>query len=137
MRKGILLPGVQRHPSVYRVTLRSMDVLTEDQLSELGDKLRELQERLGQQLSSGAQAAKTVELDQSAVGRLSRMDAIQQQAMAKATQRNLELRLQQCRVALSAHARQDYGICRRCEEPIGYGRLTAKPEAPFCVDCQR
>ena len=71
------------------------------------------------------------------MGRLSRMDAMQQQAMAKATRDKSKLRLAQCKRALSAFDRDEYELCRKCEEPIGYRRLAAKPEAPFCVTCQQ
>jgi DnaK suppressor protein len=118
-------------------SLSVVDELSGDQLATLGEQLQALEHELERQLQTGAEAAKTVELDQSAVGRLSRMDAMQQQAMAKATRRNLELRLQQCRAARAAFARDEYGYCKRCEEPIGYRRLSVKPETPFCVDCQR
>jgi DnaK suppressor protein len=65
------------------------------------------------------------------------MDAMQQQAMAKATRAKAELRPGQCKRALSAFERDEYGLCRRREEAIGYRRLAAKPEAPFCVERQR
>jgi DnaK suppressor protein len=45
--------------------------------------------------------------------------------------------LARCNVALSTFDRGEYGLCRKCEEPIGYRRLSAKPEAPFCLECQR
>ena len=99
--------------------------------------LRELVAELEAALASGASAARPVVLDQSSVGRLSRMDSIQQQAMAQATKRGLELRLSQCRAALGAVERGAYGECRSCEEPIGYQRLCARPETPFCLACQR
>lgn len=70
------------------------------------------------------------------IGRLSRMDAIQQQHMSQAGAASLDLRLQQVTSALAAVASGTYGQCRRCEEPIGYKRLKAKPETPFCVRCQ-
>ena len=114
-----------------------MEDLTDAEVGELGERLRALEHTLQQQLAASADAAQTVALDQSSVGRISRMDAMQQQAMAKATRRNLEVRLEQCRVALRALASGEYGYCRRCDEPIGYRRLSAKPEAPFCVGCQR
>ena len=114
-----------------------MDDLSPAQLQELQQRLQQLEQELQRQLAAAAPSAKTVQLDQSSVGRLSRMDAMQQQAMAQATQRNLELRLQQCRAALSALARDEYGDCRRCGEAIGYRRLEAKPEALLCLSCQR
>jgi DnaK suppressor protein len=111
--------------------------LSEQQQAELAGRLRALKAELEAALGSGADAAKVVELDQSSVGRLSRMDAMQQQAMAQASQRNLKTRLAQCAAALEAVERGEYGLCRMCEEPIGYRRLSAYPEAPLCLACQR
>lgn len=70
------------------------------------------------------------------IGRLSRMDAMQQQHMAQAGVSALERRLSQIAAALAAVASGTYGFCRRCEEPIGYQRLKARPETPFCLRCQ-
>ena len=70
------------------------------------------------------------------IGRLSRMDAMQQQHMARAGVSALERRLNQIASALAATASGAYGYCRRCEEPIGYKRLKAGPETPFCLRCQ-
>lgn len=111
--------------------------LSESQEAELTERLRALKLELEAALGSGADAARVVELDQSSVGRLSRMDAMQQQAMSQASQRNLKARLAQCVAALEAIERGEYGLCRVCEEPIGYRRLSAYPEAPLCVACQR
>lgn len=77
-----------------------------------------------------------VELDQSRVGRLSRIDAIQQQQMSAAGRRGQELRLSQVRSALERMTRDEYGDCVSCEEPIAKRRLTARPEAPLCLSCQ-
>ncbi len=70
------------------------------------------------------------------IGRLSRMDAMQQQHMAQAGVSALERRLNQIASALAAVASGTYGFCRRCEEPIGYKRLKAGPETPSCLRCQ-
>lgn len=56
--------------------------------------------------------------------------------MAQAGISAMELRLQQIATALSAAAAGNYGYCRRCEEPIGFKRLKARPETPFCLWCQ-
>jgi len=90
---------------------------------------------LEQQLSSSAEAAGTVELDQP-IGRLSRMDAMQQQQMTLANRRIAETRLQQIAAALERIDSGDFGICVECEEEIDAARLRARPESPFCVDCQ-
>ena len=114
-----------------------MEELSEAEAEALRVQLVKLVTELEASLRASAASANPVELDQSSVGRLSRMDAMQQQAMAKATRQKAQLRLTQCKAALSAFDRDEYGICRKCEEPIGYPRLSAKPEAPFCLSCQR
>jgi DnaK suppressor protein len=78
----------------------------------------------------------TVILDQSSVGRLSRMDALQQQAMAAGWRETL---LRENRRLVAAWARLgegSFGICCRCNEPIPRDRLEADLGAPFCTDCQ-
>lgn len=70
------------------------------------------------------------------IGRLTRMDAIQQQQMTKATRAGHERKLRLIDSALETFETGDYGLCRSCEEPVGYRRLKARPETPFCLDCQ-
>ncbi|PKL96873.1 MAG: molecular chaperone DnaK [Gammaproteobacteria bacterium HGW-Gammaproteobacteria-7] len=78
----------------------------------------------------------TVILDQSSVGRLSRMDALQQQAMAAGWKETLlreQRRLEAARVRLDEGA---FGACCQCGEPIPRDRLEADLGTPFCADCQ-
>lgn len=112
-----------------------MSELSGTQLGELQQDLIELQSELQQLLTDSQQSSKTVDLDQP-IGRLSRMDALQQQAMAKANREGHQRRLKLIEAALLALKQQRYGDCRRCEEPIGYPRLKARPESPLCLDCQ-
>jgi DnaK suppressor protein len=78
-----------------------------------------------------------VDLDQSRVGRLSRMDAMQQQAMAQAAKRLTDQEEQRIRTALSRIATGDYGYCVQCDEDIAAGRLNADPSALTCIACAR
>lgn len=112
-----------------------MNDLTESQIAELVADLHALQEALRAQCATAKEEARPVDLDLP-IGRISRMDAMQQQSMAVANRRSLELRLQQIAAALAAHAEGDYGYCRTCDETIGYPRLKARPETPLCVECQ-
>ncbi len=110
--------------------------LTTDQLQALHASLLMARKDLTSLIEMSASGTKPVELDQSSVGRLSRMDAMQVQQMAKASRRNYELRLRQVEQALRLIERDEYGTCRSCEEPIGFPRLSARPESPFCLQCQ-
>lgn len=70
------------------------------------------------------------------IGRLSRADAIQMQNMAELNRRQLEVKLKQVEGALSAFEAGSYGSCRSCNGEINPARLDARPETPFCIDCQ-
>jgi len=76
-----------------------------------------------------------VELDQSAVGRLSRMDAIQQQAMAAAQSRRRAGRLRAIAAALKRIDEDEFGWCEACGEEIAMRRLELDPAAPRCIGC--
>ena len=77
----------------------------------------------------------TVELDQSRVGRLSRMDALQGQAMSLETERRRRLELQKIDAALERVDSGNYGFCLRCEEQIRPARLEVDPAATLCIQC--
>jgi DnaK suppressor protein len=76
-----------------------------------------------------------VELDQSKVGRLSRMDAMQAQAMAQASGQRREAMLRNIEAALKRIDDESYGLCLDCGEPINPKRLEFDPTALRCIDC--
>ena len=82
-----------------------------------------------------AEGRATVALDQQSVGRLSRMDAMQGQAMAEATERRRRLDLQRIEMAERRLAEGDYAHCLGCDEEIPDGRLAIDPMAERCVRC--
>lgn len=77
----------------------------------------------------------TVELDQTRTGRLSRMDALQVQAMAQAGQARAQAELQRINAALRRVADGTFGECIDCGEFIPPARLEANPAATLCVTC--
>lgn len=83
----------------------------------------------------GQEAQKTVTLDQQSVGRLSRMDALQQQAMAKATQARRSQSRSRILAALSRIDEDEFGYCCDCGEEIALKRLELDPTVPTCVSC--
>lgn len=113
----------------------SAPVLTAIQIEELERDLRALRRELVDMVDMSDEGARPVDLDQP-IGRLSRMDAIQQQKMAESTRGAARRRLQKVGAALVAIDEGTYGDCHECEEPIGFRRLKAKPESRFCVACQ-
>ncbi len=77
----------------------------------------------------------TVELDQQAVGRLSRQGALQNQAMAKATHARRQLERQKLKAALARMDEGEFGYCEDCGEEIAAGRLELDPGVTRCVVC--
>ena len=93
------------------------------------------QQELTAQKESAGESAQTVSLDQSSVGRLSRMDALQSQQMALESRRRLDIQLNRVKAALERIENGEYGYCASCGEEINRRRLEVDPANPFCVDC--
>ena len=91
---------------------------------------------LAESLAANPDAAAVVELDQTRQGRVSRIDAIQQQAMAQASQESGRQRLAAIDAALARVEKGSYGDCEECGEPISPARLAARPEARLCIECK-
>ncbi len=70
-----------------------------------------------------------------AIGRVSRMDAINNKSVTEATLRQAELKLQNLRRVLSMYGSDDFGRCLRCKTMIPAGRLIIRPESLYCVNC--
>jgi DnaK suppressor protein len=106
--------------------------MTEDEArTALTERLAEL-DRLDA-LSDEARAP--VALQQDSVGRLSRMDAMQQQAMAQAEQRRREAERIRIKAALERLDEGEWGWCVTCGEEIAEGRLRNDPSLATCVGC--
>lgn len=99
------------------------------------ESLLALKQTLLKAQETGDQAEQTVELDQTRVGRLSRMDAMQAQAMSKETGRRRRQKLIQIEAALRRIEENDYGICQECGEDIATARLEADPTVLLCIEC--
>ena len=78
-----------------------------------------------------------VELDQTSVRRLSRMDAMQGQALAVATERRRHEEMQRVEAAIKRIDEGEYGYCIACGEVIAAKRLEVDPTIPTCIGCAR
>ena len=105
------------------------------QLDVFRKALISLREDIGQLKTDSRDATDTVALDQSKVGRLSRMDAMQAQQMAQETARRRELQLQKIDNALRRMKAGDYGDCFKCGNEIGAARLNFDPASTRCIEC--
>lgn len=98
-------------------------------------RLLSLKKELQEASQSSAESQRPVQLDQQSVGRLSRMDAMQGQQMAQATERRRVQQLVQVEAALRRIADDDYGYCVDCGEDINPRRLEIDPTALRCIEC--
>ena len=105
------------------------------QIAELKQILHKQQQELMALEQTGNEAAAVVELDQTRVGRLSRMDALQGQAMSQERIRRRELQRNRIAAALARIKQDDYGYCTECGEEIAFERLKIDPTATLCISC--
>jgi len=113
-----------------------MEHLSDAEVEELKLLCTQRKQELEKLLDLREEAAKPVELDQQSVGRVSRIDAIQQQKMMEASKEQAKRELLTLERALLAIAEQDYGFCEECGENIPFARLAVKPAAELCIQCQ-
>ena len=100
-------------------------------------RLRDRLEEITAGLEAGKKGVAPVELDQSRIGRVSRMDAMQQQALAQAAARLAGAEKARIQKALDRMKSGDFGYCVNCEEDIPEKRLHFDPSVLFCVACAR
>ncbi|MDH3219939.1 MAG: TraR/DksA family transcriptional regulator [Gammaproteobacteria bacterium] len=110
--------------------------LTGQQIDSLQALLEAKRSELEAQLATGEAAARPVELDQQSVGRVSRIDAIQQQQMAIANRQQALILIKRIESGLLRIVNNEYGYCLLCGEPIAFARLQVQPFASLCLECQ-
>lgn len=111
--------------------------VTNEELAGFRRLLEEQKAEYLETLSSSLESGKGEELDQQRVGRLSRMDALQQQSIVQAANRRIEGELRQIELAMERIERGTYGKCITCGGAIQIGRLEAFPSTTACIDCAR
>ena len=112
--------------------------MPDQNLPDVAEIERRLRARRGELMAlteDSAEARSTVELDQTRVGRLSRMDALQGQAMSQETERRRQVELARIDAALQRLAEGSFGFCVNCDEEIEPKRLELDPSLPTCLSC--
>ena len=109
--------------------------LSEAQRQSLRQRLQQLEQELQESIERSAEEAKPVDLE-TPIGRLSRIDAIAQREISAAGRRQQVQQLAQVRVARGSIDDDEFGLCRACDEPIGFARLQARPFVRVCLRCQ-
>ena len=74
---------------------------------------------------------------ENAIGRISRMDAINNKSVNDSALKKAELKLKNLKVAITKIDDSDFGVCIRCKKPIPLGRILLLPQAISCVNCAR
>ena len=108
--------------------------MTPERLSYFRDRLLALEKEIQATLEASKEASGVVELD-TAIGRLSRMDAMQNQQMALELRRRQENQVLRIKNALKRMDQGRYGLCGKCKQPIAEARLEGSPDVVMCVRC--
>ena len=109
--------------------------MTDDEQMKFTEILRAQIAELESYDRSAKDSRATVTLDQTSVGRLSRMDAMQQQAMANATSQRRKAEITQAIAALARIQQGEFGYCVECGEDIAPKRLSHNPAIATCITC--
>lgn len=110
--------------------------MSPEKLQAFKGHIDNLIEEIQRDLRQDNDGEKVVQLD-SSIGRLSRMDAMQNQQMALELRRRKENQLMRLENALMRITKGTYGDCGKCMEPISEDRLEIQPDAVLCVQCAK
>lgn len=111
--------------------------MTEADLQRMRTLLVDELATLNEALEASLESAKGIALDQARIGRLSRMDALQSQAMAQGANRRLAEEITAIRAALERMERKKYGVCVGCNREIDLMRLEVYPATDRCLPCAK
>lgn len=112
-----------------------MNHLTPDQIAEIEEELRRQLRRLERSIRVTDEAMEPIQLDQTAVGRLSRMDSLQTQSLTRNLQEREQVKLAQIHEALGRLEEGTFGLCTECGGEIPFQRLFVVPETASCASC--
>lgn len=114
-----------------------MSKRTDIDIPALKARLEEMKLELKTLVSAHEHDSDVVELDQTTQGRLSRIDALQGQAMAQEVARRRDAEVRRIDAALKRIEEGGYGMCVSCDEMIQPKRLDFDPSVPNCIKCAR
>ncbi len=120
-----------------KAVISGITKMNENQQTHFRDLIHDRLAEIEREDALGEAGQATVELDQQAVGRLSRMDALQYQAMAKAQAGRRALEKTRLQAALRRMDEDEYGYCEDCGDDIAAGRLNLDPAAAKCIGCAK
>ena len=118
------------------INFRKYSVMTNEEKTILKNSISRKIKRLTTEVNELKEFTKPV-APENAIGRLSRMEAINNKSVAEASLRNCEGKLKNLKQALNDIDTPDFGNCRKCKRPIPFMRLKLMPESSFCVNCAK
>ncbi len=112
-------------------------------LKMINSKLKEIQQKINEEIVKTEASISNYKLltkpisPENAIGRISRIDAINNKTVNDAALRTAELKLNNLKVALSNINDPDFGLCFKCKSQIPIGRILLMPHTRYCVNCAR
>ena len=106
------------------------------ELEQIRNKITEEIEKTEKSVASYKEITKPIAPD-CAIGRVSRMDAINNKSVAEAALRQAEEKLSKLKYVLTKVAEDGFGLCAKCGKPIPLGRILLMPQSRHCVACAR
>ena len=108
--------------------------MEKDQIKEIEQLITIEIKKTKEQIAEYKEMSKQIEPD-CAIGRVSRMDAINNKSITEAALRTSEEKLKSLNYVLTKINDTDFGNCARCGDPIPIKRIILRPQSVFCVHC--
>jgi DnaK suppressor protein len=108
--------------------------MTKSEKDQVLEKLISEKDKLGKKITELKDLTKPIAPDDS-IGRVSRMDAINNRSVNEAALRSAERKLNEINLALEKIDDPAFGKCRNCGAKIRLGRLMIMPGSAHCVRC--
>lgn len=111
-----------------------LQIMNSNEKKVVKDKILEAINDTELQIETYKDLAKPI-APENAIGRVSRMDAINNRSVNEAALSKAEQKLKNLRIALNNIDDDDFGICGKCKQQIPIGRILLVPQNRFCVRC--
>ena len=108
--------------------------MDKSQIEEIKQKLQAELESTQKKINDYTELCKPI-APENAIGRVSRMDAINNKSVVEAALREVKKKMQQLQLMQTKTEDEDFGSCLKCKQTIPFGRLMIRPHSKFCVNC--
>lgn len=108
--------------------------MSPEERKQLKKEIKQMIKKITEEVKSLEESSAPVKPENS-IGRISRMDAINNKSVVEASLRNRKRKLSKMQVALSKIGDETFGICSQCKKSINPKRIALMPESDRCVRC--